>query len=197
MQAHNLAANYHMRRFEARQLSGASTLPASYAELRHHLFEAGRINEIHKASERLTKYALSQIGLTTPVPTNKEMLEERIALLSAIPNDQRPRVLEYHLARCLLKRGEPDDKARALKHARESTGPHMYYDTWLVRLDLEFTLHGIDTALSVLSEALRHVTPEEGASVLYSRGADMLVKASRVRAFGWQAHRTGGALRMR
>ena len=179
VQAHNLAANYHLRRFEARRLTGASTLAASYAELRHHLYEAGRIDEISKASERLTKYALSQIGLVTPVPTNKEVLEERITLLSAIPDGQRPKVLEYHLALCLKRRGGVGDQEKALKHAREATGPHMFYAVWMLRLDLEHTLHGTDSALPVLNEALRHVPAEENAFALYQRGSEILTSANR------------------
>ena len=180
VQAHNLAANYHFRHFKARQLTGASTLTASYAELRHHLYEAGRISELHEASERLTQYALSQINLVTPVPANKESLEERIALLSAVPDDRRPKVLEYHLARSLMKRRAPGDSERALIHARKATGRGMPKDTWLIRLDLEYTLHGIYTALPVLSQALRHVSPDEGASELYTRGAEMKAKANRL-----------------
>lgn len=178
VQAHNLAANYHMRRFEARQLSGGSTLPASYAELRHHLYEAGRIDELHKASERLTKYAISQIGLVTPVPANKELLEERIALLSVIPADQRPRVLDYHLALCLKRRASAGDLEKALKHAREATGPHMATDVWLLRMNLEHTLYGIDSALPVLNDSLRYV-PSESASPLYQRGSEMLAENNR------------------
>jgi glycosyltransferase involved in cell wall biosynthesis/tetratricopeptide (TPR) repeat protein len=180
VQAHNLAANYHMRRFEARQLSGASTLPASYTELRHHLYEAGRIDEIHGASERLTKYALAQIGLDTPVPTRKEELEERIALLSAIPDDQRPKVLEYHLALCLKRRDDAGDKEKALRHSRKATGPRMAYAVWLLRLNLEHSLHGVDSALSVLNNALRHVPAEENAFALYQRGSEMLASANRL-----------------
>ncbi len=166
VQAHNLAANYHMRRFEAGQLSGACTLPASYAELRHHLYEAGRIDEIYKASERLTKYALSHIGLATPMPRNKEALEERIALLSAIPDDDRPKVLEYQLARCLVKRGGAGDKETALKHARRGTGRHPHAAAWVLHVNLQFELHGIDSALPVVNDALRNVGPGEDASVI-------------------------------
>ena len=68
VQAHNLAANYYFRYFKARQLTGASNLAASYPELRHHLYEAGRIGELYEASEKLTRYAISRIGLVTPVP---------------------------------------------------------------------------------------------------------------------------------
>ena len=179
-QAHSLAANFHMRRFQARQLSATSTLPASYAELRHHLYEAGRIDEIHKASERLTKYALSQIGLVTPVPTNKEVLEERIALLSAIPDGERPKVLEYHLARCFAKRAGDGDKERALKHARQGTGRHPDSSPWIFRLDLEFDLDGIDAAELVIGEALRSVGSDGDASPIYQRGAELMAKANRL-----------------
>lgn len=180
VQAHNLAANYHMRRFEARSLSGASTLPASYVELRHHLYESGRISEIHKVSERLTKYALSQIGLTTPVPTNMESLEERIALLSAIPDEGRPKVLEYQLARCLVRRGNIGDKENALKHVRRGTGRHPHAASWMLRLNLEYELQGIDAASSVLDEALIHVKSDEDASPIYRRGAEMMAEAGRL-----------------
>ena len=180
VQAHNLAANYHMRRFQARQLSGGSSLPASYAELRHHLYEAGRMDEIHKASERLTRYALSQVGLVTPVPTNKEVLEERIALLSAIPDDRRPKVLEYHLARCFAQRGATGDKERALDHAREGTGRHPASAPWIFRLDLEFELHGIDTTELVVNEALWNLGSEGNVSPIYQRGAELMAKANRL-----------------
>ena len=179
-QAHSLAANFHMRRFEARQLSATSTLPASYAELRHHLYEAGRIDEIHRASERLTKYALSHIGLVTPVPTNKEVLEERIALLSAIPDGERPKVLEYHLARCFERRAGAGDKERALKHARQGTGRHPASSPWVFRLDLEFDLHGIDAAKLVIAEALRSVGSDGDASPIYQRGGELMAKANRL-----------------
>ena len=180
VQAHSLAANYHFRRFKARQLTGSATLAASYAELRHHLYEAGRIGELHQASERLTQYALSQINIVTPVPKNSEALEERIALLSTLPDGQRPKVLEYHLALCLRKRGGNGDAARALKHARKATGPHMFYDVWLVRINLEHTIHGIDAVLPVLREALRHVGADEGVATLYQSCAEMLAKANRL-----------------
>lgn len=173
-QAHNLAANYHMRRFEARVLTGMATLPASYAELRHHLYECGRIEEIHRVSERLTKYALSQIGLTTPVPTNKEALEERIALLSAIPDEDRPKVLEYQLARCLVKRGGIGDKENALKHARQGIGKHPHAAAWMLLINLEFELSGISAISTVINDALRNIAPEEDASNIYLRGAYLL-----------------------
>jgi len=179
-QAHNLAANYYFRYFKARQLTGASNLAASYTELRHHLYEAGRIFELHEASEKLTQYAISQIGLTTPVPTHREALEERIALLSALPDDQRPKVLEYHLARCLLKRGEDGDKERALKHARRATGRHPHAAAWILLLDLEYELNGINSALPVITDALRNIRADQDAVTIYRHGAELMAKDGRL-----------------
>ena len=179
VQAHDLAANYYFRPFKAKRLGGVSTLPASYAELRHHLYEAGRIDELPEASERVTKYALSQIGLFTQVPASKEALEERIALLLAMPVDQHPKVLEYHLARCLTKRGAVGDKERALKHARQATGHGMPYDLWLLLLNLEYGIHGIDSALPVVSESRLYLSARQNVSAIYQRGAELLVQSAR------------------
>ena len=179
VQAHRLAANYHMRHFKARQLTGATTLAGSFAELRHHLYEAGSISELSEASERLIQFMLSQISVVTPVPTNVEILEERIALLSAVPDDRLPKVLEYQLARCLVKRGAIGDKERALKHARMGTGRFPHSATWMLLLNLEFELHGIDAALPVIDEALRNLGAEGDAATIYQRGAELMAKANR------------------
>ncbi len=176
--AHSLAAAYYFRHFKARQQRGESNLAISYAELRHHLFEAERIGELYEASERLTQYAISQIGLTTPVPTNREALEARIALLSVLPDSQRPKVLEYHLARCFLKRRAVGDRELALKHSRRGTGRHPHSAAWILRINLEYELNGIDTALPVINEAL--VAAREDTSPIYQRGAEMMAKDNRL-----------------
>jgi tetratricopeptide (TPR) repeat protein len=179
-QAHSLAASYYFRPFKAKQLGGASNLAASYTELRHHLYEAGRIDELHEASERLTRYAVGQIGLTTPVPRSREALDERITLLSTLPDDRRPRVLEYHLAVCLLKRGAAGDKECALRHVRKGAGSHPDSSPWILRLNLEYELHGIDSVLPVVNEALRGVGPNGDAGPIYLLGADLMAKSNRL-----------------
>ncbi|MFL6256124.1 MAG: glycosyltransferase [Pyrinomonadaceae bacterium] len=177
IQAHNLAANYYFRYFKARQLTGAANLAASYTELRHHLHEADRMGELFAAGEKLIQYAVSRIGLTTPVPTHRETLEERISLLLVLPEAERPRVVEYHLARCLLKRGAKGDKELALKHARKGAGRHLHSAAWILRLDLEYELNGINAALPVLRQALINV---EDVSPIYIRGAEILAEANRL-----------------
>jgi tetratricopeptide (TPR) repeat protein len=181
-QAHSLAANYHFRHFKALQMKGAQKLTTSYAELRHHLFEAGRIDELNLASGKLTKFALSQIPkpVQSQAPSNVETLEEHIALISALPDKQRPKGLEYHLALCLKHRNTGDDYQKALYHVRKATGSHAYYSVWLLRIDLEYALNGIDAMLKTQAEALRHLSAGSNAFSVYLRSAQILEKDNKL-----------------
>lgn len=183
-QAHNLAANYHFRHFKAIQVKGAERCITSYAELRHHLFEAGRISELYLASDRLAQFTLSQIPKTThsQVPTNVETLEERIALISALPEDSRPKGLEYHLALCLKHRNTGDDYRRALFHVRRAVGPHVYYAVWLLLIELEYSLNGVDAMLKAQDEALKYLGSGSNAFAIYRRCADLLGKDNKLDA---------------
>ncbi len=181
-QAHNIAANYHLRHFKALQLRGTQKLIASYAELRHHLFESGRIDELNLASKKLSTFTLSQITkpIQSQVPKNIETLEEHIALISALPDDQIPKGLEYHLALCLKHRNNVDDYQKALYHVRKATGPKAYYAVWLLYIDLEYTLNGIDAMQKTQKEALRHLGSGSNSFSVYHHCAHILEKNNRV-----------------
>jgi tetratricopeptide (TPR) repeat protein len=181
-QAHNLAANYHLRHFKALQLQGTQKLIASYSELRHHLYESGRIDELNLASKKLSTFALSQITkpIQSQVPKNIETLEEHIALISALSDDQRPKGLEYHLALCLKHRNNIDDYHKALYHVRNAAGPHVYYAVWLLYIDLEYSLNGIDAMLKIQKEALRHLGSGSNSFSVYHHCAHILEKDNRL-----------------
>lgn len=183
-QAHNFAANYHFRHFKAIQVKGAERCITSYAELRHHLFEAGRISELYLASDRLAQFALSQIPKTTysQVPANVETLEERIALISALPEDSRPKGLEYHLALCFKHRNTGDDYQKALSHVRRAVGPNVYYAVWLLLIELEYSLNGIDAMLKAQDEALKYLGSGSNAFAVYHLCANLLGKDNRLDA---------------
>lgn len=182
--AHNLAANYHFRHFKAIQVKGVERCIASYAELRHHLFEAGRISELYLASDRLAQFALSQIPKASysQFPTHVETLEERIALISALPEDSRPKGLEYHLALCLKHRNTGDDYQRALFHVQRAVGPHVYYAVWLLLIELEYSLNGIDAMLKAQDEALKYLGSGRNAFAVYHLCAYLLGKDNRLDA---------------
>lgn len=181
-QAHNLAGNHHFRHFKAIQMKGIERCITSYAELRHHLFEAGRIDELSLASKKLAQFTLSQISKSaqSQVPANVETLEERIALITALPDDQRPKGLEYHLALCLKHRNTGEDYQKALIHVRRAVGPNVYYAVWLLLIELEYALNGIDAMLKAQDEALRYLGGGSNAFAVYHLCANLLSKDNKL-----------------
>ena len=179
--AHNYAANYYFRHFKNLHLKETQKLTSSYAELRHHLFYAGRIGELHLASDKLTMFALSQIPkpAQSKVPDNIETLEEHIALISSMPDDLRPKGLEYHLALCLKHRNTRDDYQKALFHVRRAVGRHAYYAVWLLLIDLEYALNGIDAMIKAQNQALKNLGSGSNAFAIYHHCADILQRDNR------------------
>lgn len=180
-QAHSLAANYYFKYFKTACQREAGKLTTSYTELRHHLFESGRMDELYLASEKLTNYALSLLPkpAQSMIPNTLETLEEHIALISALPDKKRPKGLEYHLALCLKTRNSGNDCHRALFHVRRATGPHAYYAVWLLLIDLEYELNGINAMMKAQKDAVRFLGSGSNAFTVYHRCAHILMKEDR------------------
>lgn len=181
-QAHSLAADYHFRHFKAFQPKGAQRLTVSYAELRHHLLEAGRMEELSEADSKLTQYALAQITppVQSQIPRSVETLEERIALISALPDDKRPKGLEFHLALCLKHRNVGDDYQQALYHARRAVWSGAYYAAWRLLIELEYNLNGIDAMAGSFQQALKHLGGENNLFSICLYCAQLLDKHERL-----------------
>lgn len=180
-QAHSLAADYHFRYFKALQPKGVQRLTVSYVELRHHLFEADRMAELGEADSKLTSYALAQITppIQSQIPRSVETLEERIALISAMPDDKRPKGLEYHLALCLKHRNVGDDYQRALYHARRAVWTGSYYAAWRLLIELEYNLNGIDAMIGAFQQALKNLGGENNLFSICLYCAQLLDKHER------------------
>lgn len=180
-QAHSLAADYHFRYFKVLQPKGAQRLTVSYVELRHHLFEADRMAELGEADSKLTSYALAQITppIQSQIPRSVETLEERIALISAMPDDKRPKGLEYHLALCLKHRNVGDDYQRALYHARRAVWTGSYYAAWRLLIELEYNLNGIDAMIGAFQQALNNLGGENNLFSICLYCAQLLDKHER------------------
>lgn len=174
-QAHSLAANYHARHFRAQQIVQAERLAGSYAELRYHLYQAGRLDELEGLSQRYTTFIRRSINITQ-VPSNRAKLDEQIALLTVLLATQGAKTLEYHLARCLLKRNAPGDRKAALDHIRRATGPQAPFGTWLIRIDLEWEFAGAIAAQLTWREGLRCVSPSGNAYTIYQRAGELLAR---------------------
>ncbi len=181
-QAHSLAADYHFRHFKALQPKGTQRLTVSYAELRHHLLEAGRMEELSEADSKLTKYALAQITppVQSQIPRSVETLEERIALISALPDDKRPKGLEFHLALCFKHRNVGDDYQRALYHARRAVWSGSYYAAWRLLIELEYNLNGIDAMAGAFQQVLKHLGGENNLFSICLYCAQLLDKHERL-----------------
>jgi len=174
--AHNLAANYYLNRFKVSKKINPKKVTSSYVELRHHLYESKRIGDLKNVSDRIIKFALSFIDKSTQskVPESTEILEERITLISAISDTERPKGLEFHLALCLKHRNLSHDYQTALVHARKAVGPRAYYASWLLLIELEYAINGIDAMLKTHSEALKFLESESNVFSLYHRCAQIL-----------------------
>ena len=84
-QAHSKAANYHLRHFRARTMvDGQVKLAASFAELRYHLHHAEQKNEFREVVNHFANHLRAEIKSVSPVPTDQEELNERIAVLSVL-----------------------------------------------------------------------------------------------------------------
>ena len=174
--AHNLAANYYLASFKVSNKRKYSTVSMFYFELRYHLSQSNRMSEIGAASDRVKRYLLTTIKKSqqSQIPKNKEVLEERIALISLMPDIERPKGLEYHLALCLQERNKRGDFKKALYHIRRAESQNSYYASWLLRLDLENSVKGITSMLMAFEKSLKCLKSDNNVFAVYRRCAEIL-----------------------
>lgn len=179
--AHSQAANYQLELFESSTKRFDMTTAASFANLRHHLFESGRLNELSRVSARMKSFVLSRIAKPThsKVPRSTEILEEHIVLIESLPEAERTKGLEYHLALCLRERNGTNDYENALTHAKKAIGPGVYYAVWLLLADLEFTLNGSEALKRTAARALDSLGAGSNAFAIYHHCANLLDKDGR------------------
>jgi hypothetical protein len=169
--AHLAAGRYYAAPFRARRALGtAEKLGARFIEARYHFTKAESQIDLDDISARFEAHYRTQFGLSTAIPTDKDELDERIALLSALLQARGARGLEIHLARCLVARNRPGDSGRALPHARRATGPQSTEQAWLLRIHLEDREFGAGQAMKVALEALALLPVEQRRSVYHAAG---------------------------
>lgn len=179
-QAHSAAADYHMRHFKAKQMVGTqSKLGESFAELRYHLTQAGREAELSVIGQCFTKHLKREINSVSPVPTDREELDERIGVLTVLLGKAGAKGLEYHLARCLQSRRKPNDLKLAALHAACATGVGAPAASWYLRAELENQAEGLDAAMRTIYEAIHKVSVDDALVTLFQLGAELLASANR------------------
>jgi tetratricopeptide (TPR) repeat protein len=179
-QAHSGAADYHLRHFEAKQMVGSQTkLGESFAELRYHLVQAGREAELSVIGQRFSDHLKKEIRAVSPVPSDREELDERIGVLTVLLGRAGAKGLEYHLARCLQSRGKPGDLQQAVVHAQRATGTLAPADSWVLYAQLQAQASGVEAAMRVISTARKLVSVNSSLFSIYQLGAEILSNASK------------------
>jgi tetratricopeptide (TPR) repeat protein len=175
--AHSAAADYYLRHFRAKQiLAPEDKLSESFAELRYHLVQAGRPEELRAIGHRYTEHLKQRIKEGAPIPSDREQLDERISVLTVLLEEGGAKSLEYHLARCLQARNKPGDLQQAIKHVSRAVGPTAW-QAWHLFATLESELAGVDVALRVVRRALASIANPASTTPIYQIGADILAKA--------------------
>ncbi|MCA9054486.1 MAG: AAA family ATPase, partial [Planctomycetaceae bacterium] len=180
-QAHSSAADYHLRHFKAKQIVGSQAkLGESFAELRYHLVQSDRADELTAISHRFTDHLKQEIKSVSPVPTDPEELDERIAVLTVLLGDGGAKGLEYHLARCLYVRGRPEDLSAAVRHAQRAVGPTGAEHSWFLLAKLTGQTQGVDAAVAVLKRGIGELGGRGQMATLYQLGSELLANENRV-----------------
>jgi glycosyltransferase involved in cell wall biosynthesis/tetratricopeptide (TPR) repeat protein len=178
-QANARAGEYFARPFKAKQMVGGE-LGAQFVEVRYHLVQAQREQELNEIANRFGNYLKETFSAVSPIPQERNELDERIAVLSALLIEAGPKSLEYYLARLLKHRGSPPDIKRALEHSRVATDSRAAWDqAWVLRIQLEEQVHGITEAINVARQGIGKVPRDQNLFALYQLCAELMAKAGR------------------
>jgi tetratricopeptide (TPR) repeat protein len=173
-QAHSAAADYYLRHFRAKQMVGThGRLGEYFAELRYHLVQAGRLAELREIGHRFTDHLKHEINSANPVPGDREELDERIAVLTVLLENEGAKGLEYHLARCLQARARPGDLEEAALHAERAVGAGAPESIWYLLASLKLRAEGADAAIAVIYRGLS-LLDSDAAAPLYQLGGNIL-----------------------
>lgn len=179
--AHSMAAEYHLRHFKSKQfVLDPRRLTASYAELRYHMFNAGRVQELQDVAIRLGDHLTLRWGEYTQIPQDAEQLDERIGVLSALLEDEGPRSLEFYLTRCLVGRGKTTDLQQALIHITRACSSRTLAQIWMLKAQIHERLGEIDQAIQTILDGLKAVEVTDAIAALYNFGADLLAQQGRL-----------------
>jgi tetratricopeptide (TPR) repeat protein len=175
--AHLSAGRFYAAPFRARRTLGeAEKLGARFIEARYHFTIAESESDLVEISERFENHLRAQFHPNSPVPTNAQERDERIALLSALLQARGAKGLEYYLARCLVARNQPGDMDRALPHVRRATGPQAPADAWVLRVKVEHQVFGSTVAVRAAREGIKVVPPTQSLCSLYQVAAEILAR---------------------
>lgn len=179
-QAHSAAADYYAAPFKARQITlDIRRLSGRFAELRYHMVNAARTDELREPILQFTEYLRAEFAADQSIPPRGSELDERIAVLSVLLEQPGAKSLEYYLARLLEARRGLRDLTNAAIHAERAVGPSAALHNWIFHIRLQRQVHGVDKGLSAMNEAFKKLPEGDKQSQLYLIGAEMLGSVQR------------------
>jgi glycosyltransferase involved in cell wall biosynthesis/tetratricopeptide (TPR) repeat protein len=178
--AHSLAGEHYARHFRAREITGGGRLAGHFVEARYHLVLGERENELSGIASRFLSHLQAEITAVAPVPSERRELGERIAVLAGALQGGGPKTLEYHLARCLERRGRGDDRKHALAHARRAVGAKAPAAAWHLLIRLEGDLTGTKAAVKVLRQAEHFIQATQSLASLYQAAGEILARQDKL-----------------
>ena len=176
--AHSRAADHYMRHFRAKDIVGGGKLGGYFVEARYHLVQSQRDAELGEIAGRFENHLKASFSSISPVPSQLDELNERIATLSALLETPGSKGLEYYLARLYEARHTEGDTQKALLYAQRATGPRAPADTWVFRLRLEARVNGPKQVLRVAREGIAKL-PVGSVAPLYQSAGELLAQAGK------------------
>jgi len=179
IKAQSLAADYSLSLFKTSEKNNYIKLSNSYTELRHHLIESNRVDEISTASVKLARFITSKItkDKQSEKPRNKNLLAERIALISSLPTEHRSKGLEYHFALCLKERNKDSDYQKALMHIKNAVHADSYYAAWNLLLELTYAVEGKQHMLDAFYTSINYIKANNNVAEVYRFCSSLLKQA--------------------
>ncbi|MGL1959430.1 MAG: hypothetical protein OCD00_19295 [Colwellia sp.] len=179
LKAQSLAADYNLSLFKTSEKINNIKLSNSYTELRHHLIESNRVDEIATASVKLARFLTSKITKDKQFekPKNKSLLAERIALISSLPAEYRSKGLEYHLALCLKERHKDGDYQKALMHIKNAVHADSYYAAWNLLLELTYAVKDKQPMLDAFYTSINYINANNNVAEVYRCCSKLLKQA--------------------
>ncbi len=173
------AAEYYTRHFTQSNLKKPGKLGGYFVEARYHLIMAQSEDKLQQVAANFEFFIRATIKTVSPIPVARQLLDERIGLLTAFLGSGGPKGLEFHLAKCLEKRGMEGDDKQALIHAKRAVGLETPVEAWLVKMRLETKVKGLLTAIDTGYIALSRTAAVPNA-ILYQSCAELMDKAGQV-----------------
>ncbi len=168
------SANLRAGQWYAARLTAAAHAPINHASIalnlagaRYHLLAAGAHAELRVALETIRPYIKSRFGWHARLPSTAAERDAQISFLELFVVEPGDPAIDFHLARLLRLRGQGDDLAQALQHAKRATVDQDFSHPWVLRVQLAYANEGPEAAVAHGREALKAVAPAKNLVSVY------------------------------